>query len=102
METKKAKHVSEEERRERLLRAIEKGMTVEKERTSGIIQMDEILGIDGVTITVKEAQTKYKLSAYSVNRIAQKMNAIIYIGDGKFILGARLKEYLSEMERKKK
>lgn len=84
------------------MRAIEKGKTVEKERSSRIIQMDEILGIDGVTITVKEAQAKYKISAYSVNRIAQKMDAIIYIGDGKFILEARLKEYLSEMERKKK
>lgn len=83
---------------EKVLHLLTLSEEVMKVKSSRIMDMSQFLGIEGLTITVEEAQERYKLGQSDIEKIVQEKYAAIYSGNRRFILEARIKEYLHEQK----
>ena len=101
METKKIRELISTEWDRKMTETIKKVEEADRKPSSRIMEMSESKGIPGLTITVEEAQKKYGLSAYRIEKIAKERDALLCIGEREYILDARLEEYVQEKKRKK-
>lgn len=94
----KRKATKNNEWRKKVLHLLTLSEEVMKVKSSKIMDMSQFSGTDGMTLTVEEAQERYRLGQSDIEKIVRGECAAIYIGNRWFILEARIEEYLHEQE----